>query len=98
MRPPHVPVAQPEEQLRPWLQTASSLKLRQRRNPSRSTLLGFLLVLIMGLLTGSWMAPRIDVQLSVLTTLPEELGFARSADVSHPAVGYIPDQGGQRRE
>ncbi len=33
-----------------------------------------------------------DIRLSMLKKLPKKIGFVRPADISHPAVGYVPRQ------
>ena len=87
----HFPFTQPDEQLRPWLETRRTLKRRPRRSAGWATLLGLILVLTTGLLTGWYVAPRLDVNLSEIAALPDAMGFSRSTDTAHPTVGYVPN-------
>jgi hypothetical protein len=79
---------QPEEELRPWEDVRRALKRRQRRSASWPARLAMVGVLIIAVVTGMWLGPRVIVDLSGLSTLPAELGFVHS-DLPHPAAGYM---------
>ena len=46
-------------------------------------------VVAIGVMTGLWLSPRFDVDLSGPAALPAALGFVRSSPSRHPAVGYV---------
>ncbi len=86
----HLVGVPPEEDLRPWLQVRRALKRRQRRSAAWSALLGLVLVLSVGIAAGWWLSTRIEVDLTGVSTLPEETGFVRTLSPPHPQVGYVP--------
>jgi hypothetical protein len=85
---PTFTAVQPEEKLRPWEDVQGALKLRQRRSASWPARLGIVGIVLIGVVTGMWLGPRVGVDLSGLSTLPAELGFVHS-DAPHPAIGYV---------
>ncbi len=80
---------QPEDQLRPWDESRRTLRLRQRRSASWPALLGLVAVVTIGVVTGLWLGPRLDANLSGVSTLPTALGFVQMNPAPHPAVGYV---------
>jgi hypothetical protein len=84
----HFTATQPEEQLRPWEDVRRALKRRRRIAPWPARL-GMVGVVAIGVMTGLWLSPRVDVDLSGPAALPAALGFVRSNPPVHPAVGYV---------
>ena len=84
-------VVQPEQELRPWLETRRTLKLRQRRSAAWPTLVALMLLLTTGFATAWWLSSRVAVDLAGVGSLPYEMGFARSTAAPHPMVGYVGD-------
>jgi hypothetical protein len=74
--------------------------LRGRRSTPAPwpTLLGFVLVLTIGVLTGCWVNSRLNLDLSGVSTLPATLGFTRDVYVPHPTVGYVPSTADERSD
>jgi hypothetical protein len=82
-----VPPISPED-VRPWEEVRRSLRLRRGHRSGRNELVGLVLVLAVWLGTAWWATPRVEVELSTLVSLPEELGFVRNGYPPHPLVGY----------
>jgi hypothetical protein len=76
------------EDVRPWEQVRSTLRRRVRPRNSRLHLVGLVIVCAAWIGSGWLLAPRVDVELSALTTLSKELGLVRTGDPPHPAMGY----------
>ena len=84
------PTISPED-VRPWLEIRRTLQRRHRKQRCRVELVGLLLVVAVGLGTAGWVGPRVSVDLSSLSTVPESFGFVHNSDPPRRLVGYDPN-------
>jgi hypothetical protein len=81
------PAISPED-VRPWLEIRRTLQRRLNKQRCGVELVGLLLCLAVGLGTAWWAGPRVSVDLTGLSTVPESFGFVRSGHPLRPIVGY----------